>query len=274
MKNGNEIILYQPDSTISLEVMVEDETVWLTQQQMADLFLRDRSVITRHIRNIFNEKELEEKSNVHFLHVANSDKPVKIYNLDVIISVGYRVKSIRGTQFRQWANKILKNYLLRGYSFNQRFESLEQRVAKTEEKIDFFIRTAIPPLEGVFFEGEIFDAYAWVCDRIKEAKKRIIVIDNYADYSVLKQLNKRLKGVIASVYTYIKNKEIQNDLKKNHEQYPDIQLKFYRNVHDRFLIIDDTIYHVGGSLKDLAKKVTAYSRLNDLSVDDLLIHIK
>lgn len=191
MEQG-EIILYQPDEAVKLEVRLENETVWLTQAQIAELFQRDRTVITKHINNVFKEEELEEKSNVHFLHIADSDKPVKFYSLDVIISVGYRVKSKRGTQFRQWANKVLKDYLLKGYSINQRVEELEKRVVRKltvhdrqlEEltnKVDFFVRTSLPPVEGIFFDGQIFDAYAFATNLIKSARSSIVLIDNYID---------------------------------------------------------------------------------------------
>ncbi|MDE5881846.1 MAG: virulence RhuM family protein, partial [Muribaculaceae bacterium] len=198
----NEIIIYQPDSTIKLEVRLENETVWLTQQQMSELFERDRTVITRHINNIFKENELDEKSNVQFLHIANSDKPIKLYSLDVIISVGYRVKSQRGTQFRQWANKVLKEYLLRGYSINQRLMHMESRIdhrlsehdiqiKELSNRMDFFVRTSLPPKEGIIFDGQIFDAYTLMCDLIRSAKSRIIMVDNYIDDSVFRQLDKR-----------------------------------------------------------------------------------
>ena len=183
--NKGEIIVYQPDNSLKLSVRLEDETVWLTQAQMVLLFERDRTVITKHINNIFQEKELEEESNVHFLHIANSDKPVKIYSLDVIISVGYRVKSLRGTSFRRWATQTLREYILKGYVINRRFDNLEYRVTETEKKIDFFIKTALPPLQGIFFDGQIFDAYDFACKLIKSAKKSIIIIDNYVDESVL-----------------------------------------------------------------------------------------
>ena len=178
MEQMSEIVLYQPEGAVSLEVRLENETVWLTQQQITELFQRERTVITRHINNVFKEKELDEKSNVHFLHIANSDKPVKIYSLDVIISVGYRVKSQRGTQFRQWANKVLKEYMLKGYAINQRIESLEKTVADHSEKIDFFVRHSLPPIEGIFFAGQIFDAYKFVCDLVKSARKSIVLFDN------------------------------------------------------------------------------------------------
>ena len=201
MEKQGEIILYQPDEAVRLEVRLEDETVWLTQAQIAELFQRDRTVITKHINNVFKEKELEEKSNVHFLHIANSDKPVKFFSLDVIISVGYRVKSVRGTQFRQWANKILKDYLLKGYSINKRLSELERTVAQHTEKIDFFVRTSLPLVEGIFFDGQIFDAYKFATDLIKSAKCSLVLIDNYVDESVLLMLSKRNSGVSATIYT-------------------------------------------------------------------------
>ena len=274
MENQNEIILYQPDSSISLEVRVEDETVWLTQAQMTDLFQRDRSVITRHINNIFQEGELEEKSNVHFLHIANSDKPVKLYSLDVIISVGYRVRSLRGTQFRQWANRVLKDYLLNGYAVSQRFERLEYRMAKTEEKIDFVLRTTLPPVEGILFNGQIYDAYNKIADIIRSAKKRIIVIDNYADDVILTQLLKRNAGVTAKVFTHQRNGTISQDIERHNDQYTPINLRFYNKVHDRFLIIDDTVYHVGASFKDLGKKLFAFSKMESINGDELISGIE
>jgi hypothetical protein len=169
LRQNGEIILYQPDSSIRLEVRMEEETVWLTQAQMADLFQKDRSVITRHINNIFLEKELDKKSNVHFLHFAHSDKPVKYYSLDVIISVGYRVKSLRGTQFRKWANGVIKEYMLRGFAIQQRLKQTEERIdrrliehdkkiERLTDKVDFFVRTALPPVEGVFF----FDVHLFI----------------------------------------------------------------------------------------------------------------
>ena len=273
MEKQGEIILYQPDEAVKLEVRLEDETVWLTQAQIAELFQRDRTVITKHINNVFKEKELEEKSNVHFLHIANSDKPVKFFSLDVIISVGYRVKSVRGTQFRQWANKILKEYLLKGYSINQRLNDMEYRmnnkffqiektIAEHDAKIDFFVRTSLPPVEGIFFDGQIFDAYKFATDLIKSAKCSLILIDNYVDESVLLMLSKRNSGVSATIYTHKINAQLQLDLNKHNEQYPPIEVRTYKSSHDRFLIIDNTeVYHIGASLKDLGKKMFAFSKL-------------
>ena len=274
MEKQGEIILYQPDEAVRLEVRLEDETVWLTQAQIAELFQRDRTVITKHINNVFKEKELEEKSNVHFLHIANSDKPVKFFSLDVIISVGYRVKSVRGTQFRQWANKILKEYLLKGYSINQRLNDMEYRmnnkffqiektIAEHDAKIDFFVRTSLPPVEGIFFDGQIFDAYKFATDLIKSAKCSLILIDNYVDESVLLMLSKRNIGVSATIYTQRITQQLQLDLDRHNSQYPPIDIRTYRDSHDRFLIIDNTeVYHIGASLKDLGKKMFAFSKLD------------
>ena len=273
MEKQGEIILYQPDEAVRLEVRLEDETVWLTQAQIAELFQRDRTVITKHINNVFKEKELEEKSNVHFLHIANSDKPVKFFSLDVIISVGYRVKSVRGTQFRQWANKILKEYLLKGYSINQRLNDMEYRmnnkffqiektIAEHDAKIDFFVRTSLPPVEGIFFDGQIFDAYKFATDLIKSAKCSLILIDNYVDESVLLMLSKRNIGVSATIYTQRITQQLQLNLDRHNSQYPPIDIRTYRDSHDRFLIIDNTeVYHIGASLKDLGKKMFAFSKL-------------
>ena len=273
MEKQGEIILYQPDEAVRLEVRLEDETVWLTQAQIAELFQRDRTVITKHINNVFKEKELEEKSNVHFLHIANSDKPVKFFSLDVIISVGYRVKSVRGILFRQWANKILKEYLLKCYSINQRLNDMEYRmnnrffqiektIAEHDAKIDFFVRTSLPPVEGIFFDGQIFDAYKFATDLIKSAKCSLVLIDNYVDESVLLMLSKRNIGVSATIYTQRITQQLQLDLDRHNSQYPPIDIRTYRDSHDRFLIIDNTeVYHIGASLKDLGKKMFAFSKL-------------
>ena len=198
MQQTGEIILYQPNENVQLEVRLEKETVWLTQAQMAELFQKDRTVVTRHINNVFTEGELDQESNVHFLHIPFSDRPVKLYSLDVIISVGYRVKSKRGTQFRQWANKVLKDYLLKGYAINQRLLKIENQLenqqtilAEHSEKIDFFVSTSLPPVEGIFFEG----------------------------------------------------------------------VQVFADSHDRFLVIDETVYHIGASLKDLGKKWFAFNKM-------------
>jgi len=272
MNPTNEIILYQPDASVKLEVRLEDETVWLTQQQMSDLFLRDRTVITRHINNIFKEKELDEESNVHFLHIALSDRPIKLYSLDVIISVGYRVKSIRGTQFRIWANKVLKDYLLRGYSINQRLLYMESRIdhrlsehdsqiKELSGKVDFVLRTSLPPKEGILFDGQIFDAYVFVCDLVKRAKKRIVLIDNYIDESVLTLLDKRKPGVLATIYTKRIDRQLRLDIERHNDQYAPVDVRQAPRIHDRFMVIDDTLYHIGASIKDLGMKLFAFSKM-------------
>ena len=210
---NNEIVLYQPDETLKLDVQVGDDTVWLSQSQMVELFQTTKQNISLHINNIFKEGELNAISVVkEYLTTASEGKKyrTKYYNLDVIISVGYRVKSLRGTQFRQWANKVLKEYLLRGYAVNQRLMQMEERIdrrlsehdRKLEDlrrDVDFFVRTSLPPREGIFFDGQIFDAYAFVADLIRKAKRRIVVIDSYVDDSVLVQISKRHPGVTVNI---------------------------------------------------------------------------
>jgi len=273
-----EIVIYQTsDNQTSLEVRLDNETVWLTQAQMVDLFGRDRTVITKHINNIFKENELSEKSNVHFLHIAFSDKPVKYYSLDVIISVGYRIKSQRGTQFRIWANSILKNYLLKGYAIRQQFEHIEKKLyqhdktlLEHEQKFDLIIKTGLPPHEGIFYDGQVYDAWQFVSDLIKKAKKDIVVIDNYIDDSVLTLLSKRNATVKATIYTKQISNQLNIDIQKHNAQYPPIELKLFLKSHDRFLIIDHhTVYHIGASLKDLGKKWFAFSKM-ELSADDII----
>lgn len=282
----NEIILYQPDSTLSLDVRVENETVWLTQAQMTELFQTTRNNITLHIRNIFKEGELEESSvcKESLLTAADGKRyKTKFYSLDVIISVGYRVKSIRGTQFRIWANKILKDYLLRGYSVNQRLLYMESRIDRRllehdkrlddlTDKVDFFIRTSLPPKEGVFFNGQIFDAHEFICRLIKSANNRIILIDNYVDESVLVQLDNRNADVSAVIYTGEISRTFRQSVNRHNRQYAPIDVRTADRIHDRFLIIDDTLYHIGASIKDLGKKLFAFSKL-EISPDYILANI-
>lgn len=282
----NEIILYQPDSTLSLDVRVENETVWLTQAQMTELFQTTRNNITLHIRNIFKEGELEESSvcKESLLTAADGKRyKTKFYSLDVIISVGYRVKSIRGTQFRIWANKILKDYLLRGYSVNQRLLYMESRIDRRllehdkrlddlTDKVDFFIRTSLPPKEGVFFNGQIFDAHEFICSLIKRANNRIILIDNYVDESVLVQLDNRNAGVSALIYTGEISRTFRQSVNRHNRQYAPVEVKTAGRIHDRFLIIDDTLYHIGASIKDLGKKLFAFSKM-ETSPDIILDNI-
>lgn len=277
---SNVVIYRTEDDSLQLDVQLADETVWLTQQQMSELFQKDRSVITRHINNIFKDGELEEKSNVQNLHIPFSDKPVKVYNLDVIISVGYRVKSLRGTQFRRWANSVLKEYLLKGYAVNQQLMYIEQRIdnrlmdhekrlEEVESKVNFFVQTSLPPHEGVLLDGQVFDAYELASKMIKSATKSIVLFDNYIDETVLTLLDKRAVGVAATIYTNHIDRQLQLDINRHNSQYPSIDVQIFNRSHDRFLCVDDTVYHLGASLKDLGKKWFAFNRMV-LTKDELL----
>ena len=277
MDNNNQIVVYQTaDNQTQIEVHMENETVWLTQAQMAELFQKDRTVISRHIRNVFNEGELEEQSTcakfAHMGHDGLQQYETVMYNLDVIISVGYRVKSQRGTAFRIWATKVLKEYMLRGYAINQRLlameEHMDKRIGRIEntlashqEKIDFFVRTSLPPHQGIFYDGQIFDAYTFINDRIREATTRIILVDNYIDDSVLTILSKRADKVAATIYTKKPTAQLQLDIQKHNAQYPPIDIIAFDRSHDRFLCIDETVYHLGASIKDLGKKWFAFNRM-------------
>lgn len=274
-----EVAIYNLDDSIKLNVWMTKETVWLTIRQLALLFNRDRTVIGRHIKNIFSEGELDPSLVcAKFAHTGEygrtagytQTKDVDFYNLDVIISVGYRVKSVRGTRFRQWANAVLKEYLIRGYAINPRLEQLEQRVAKTEEKIDFFVKTALPPVEGIFFDGQIYDAYEFICGLIKSAKTRIILIDNYVDETVLTMLDKREAGVTATIYTQKISSQLQLDITKHNAQYPAIDVKEFTKSHDRFFILDNQVYLIGASLKDLGKKWFAVALMSETAPEILL----
>lgn len=281
----NEIILYQPDATLSLDVRVENETVWLNRNQIALLFDRDVKTIGKHINNALKE-ELEDLSVVaKFATTATDGKTyqVEYYNIEMITSVGYRVKSRRGVQFRQWANKVLKDYLLRGYSVNQRLSYMENRIDRRllehdkrlddlSDKVDFFIRTSLPPQEGVFFNGQIFDAHEFICRLIKSANKRIILIDNYVDESVLVQLDNRNDNVSALIYTGEISRTFRQSINRHNRQYAPIEVRAADRIHDRFLIIDDTLYHIGASIKDLGKKLFAFSKL-EISPDYILANI-
>ena len=267
-ENSTSLIMYvTEDGVTRIQATFDQDTVWLSIDQMAELFQRDKSTISRHIKNVFDEHELDRNRTVaNFATVQNEGgrlvgRNIDYYNLDVIISVGYRVKSLRGTQFRIWALKVLKDYLLKGYAVNQRIERLENRVSKTEEKIDFFVRTSLPPAEGIFFNSQIFDAYTFVCDLIRGAKKQIILFDNYIDDSVLKMLDKHNDGVDVRILTKSISPQLQLDIEKHNSQYSPIKLEVFTNSHDRFLCIDETVYHIGASLKDLGKKWFAFSKM-------------
>jgi hypothetical protein len=273
-----EIVIYKAfdSSQFQIEVRVEDETVWLTQNQMINLFDATKQNISLHINNIFNEGELQRNAVVkEYLTTASDGKRYKTnyYNLDVIISVGYRVKSLRGTQFRIWANKVLKEYLLKGYVVNHRIEKIEKEVYSLNKRVDEFefqIKTNLPPSEGIFFDGQIFDAYLFAADLIKSATSSIVLIDNYVDESVLLLLSKRNPSVETTIYTASIPDQLKLDLKKFNAQYPKVEVKTFTKSHDRFLIIDNTVvYHIGASLKDLGKKWFAFSKI-ELDASDIL----
>ena len=265
MNTEGEIILYQSENSTQVEVRIENETVWLTLNQMSELFERDKSVISRHIRNIFDENELDRNSVVAKNATTALDGKiyqVEYFNLDVIISVGYRVKSKRGTQFRIWANSILKDYLLKGYAVHQRIDRLERKIHEHDEKFDMLIKSSIPPKEGIFYDGQIFDAWKFASDLIKSAGKSIVLIDSYIDDSVLQLFSKREKNVKAVIYTSKISDELHLDIEKYNKQYEPLEVKVFTKSHDRFLIIDNvTVYHIGASLKDLAKKWFAFSKI-------------
>ena len=283
-----EIVMYQPDETIRLEVRMGEETVWLTQQQMAELFDKDRTVIGRHIRNIYKEEELEKSITcAKFAHMGtdgDQEYEYTAYNLDVIISVGYRVKSKRGTKFRQWANGILKEYLLKGYVVNARIMALEQHVAEQDiqiidlkNKVDFFVRSSLPPVEGIFYDGQIFDAYVQIAGLIKQAKHSIVLVDNYIDETTLTMLSKRDVNISATIYTsqQAQNlRQLQLDIQRHNQQYPPIAVNYCQRNHDRFLIIDDVVYLFGASLKDAGKKLFAYIKMQETSASELLNNIR
>ena len=287
-QNEDGVVIYRTeDNTLQLDVQLAEETVWLAQQQMAVLFDTTKQNVSLHINNIFKEGELDKISVVKdYLTTAADGKKYRTtyYNLDVIISVGYRVKSKRGTQFRQWALKVIKDYMLRGYAINQQMLAMEERIDRQlhnhteqiqdlQKKVNFFVRTSLPPHQGIFYDGQIFDAYTFINDRIREASTRIILIDNYIDDSVLTILSKRADKVAATIYTKKPSAQLQLDLQKHNAQYPPIDIITFDRSHDRFLCIDETVYHLGASIKDLGKKWFAFNRM-EMPTTELLQNIQ
>jgi hypothetical protein len=277
----NEIILYRADKqSDTIEVVVENETVWLSQQQLATLFSQTKQNISLHINNCFKEQELEKEATVKKSLTVQKEgnrkveRLIELYSLDVIISVGYRVKSKQGTQFRIWANKVLKEYLLKGYAVNNRLNRVEDSLESLKNKvdqIDLQINTHLIPNQGVFFDGHVFDAYELTTRIIRSAKESIVLIDNYIDESSLVQLSKKENNVSVLLLSKTIGKQLQLDVKKANEQYGKFQLKPFQLSHDRFIIIDQKeVYHLGASLKDLGKKWFAFSKLETTSVASLL----
>ena len=277
-----EIVMYQPDDTIRLEVRVENETVWLNRQQMASLFGRDVKTIGKHINNALKEELANVPTVANFAIVQlegdrKVNRTIEFYNLDMILSVGYRVKSSRGVRFRRWSNEVLKQYLLRGYAVNARFVSLEHQVTEQgfqiqdlQNKVNFFIRSSLPPVEGIFYDGQIFDAYVQIVCLIKQAKRSIVLVDNYVDETTLTMLSKREPNVSATIYTKQTAQQFQLDVQRHNQQYPPIAIHTCQHNHDRFLIIDDVVYIFGASLKDAGKKLFAYIQMQETSASDLL----
>ncbi|PZX61149.1 virulence RhuM family protein [Algoriphagus ratkowskyi] len=285
MDMKNEIILYRPDALAEhIEVRIEDETVWLSQQQMAALFGQTKQNISLHINNCFRENELEREATVKDSLTVQTEgnrkvkRKIEYYSLDVIISVGYRVKSKQGTQFRIWANGVLKDYLLKGYSINNRMNRLEDKFEILKNKVNDFelqINTEFIPNQGVFFNGQVFDAYALTSKIIRSAKQSIVLIDNFIDESTLTLLSKKRKEVQVLLLTKTVSKQLSLDIQKAEEQYGNFTLKSFAQSHDRFLIIDGAeVYHLGASLKDLGKKWFAFSRLEKESVSSIMSEIK
>lgn len=281
----NEIMIYTSDELISqIEVRIEEETVWLSQQQMAMLFGKTKQNISLHINNCYREGELDKISTVkQYLRVQKEGKrtverKIEYYNLDVIISVGYRVKSKQGTKFRIWANRVLKDYLLKGYSVNNRINRIEDSVYSLSykvEQIEFEIKTQQLPNQGIFFDGQVFDAYELVSRIIRKANKSIVLIDNYIDETTLVHLSKKGKGVKVLLLTKNISKQLKLDVKKINEQYHGFTINKFTKSHDRFLIIDETeVYHMGASLKDLGKKWFAFSKMNTTSIQNILDAVK
>ena len=276
---SGEIVVYQPDEITRLEVRLQDETVWLNRQQLASLFGRDVKTIGKHINNALNEELSGLAVVANFATTAADGKTyiVEYYNLEMILSIGFRVKSQQGIHFRRWANSVLKEFLLKGHVMQTKLTAIEQTLKEHrqmldshEKKIDFFVRTSLPPVEGIFFDGQIYDAYAFVAELVRKAARRIVLIDNYIDDTVLTILSKREDGVEAIIYTGKVSKQLQLDIDKHNAQYPPITVRTFSKAHDRFLIIDDTVYLVGASIKDLGKKWFGFTLLENTDAEELL----
>ena len=281
-----EIVVYQPDEITRLEVRLKDETVWLNRQQIAQLFGRDVKTIGKHINNALNEELSDIPTVANFAIVQEEGQRwvtryIEHYNLDMIISIGYRVKSQKGVLFRRWANVVLKDYLMKGIIINQRISSLERRIEdkfiqfdqklyEHEKKIEFFIQSSLPPKQGIFFDGQIYDAYSFVAELVRSAKRRIVLIDNYIDDTVLTLLSKRAEGVEAVVYTGKISKQLQLDIDKHNAQYSPVEVRTFSKAHDRFLIIDEKVYLIGASIKDLGKKWFGFTLMENTEAEELL----
>ena len=285
--NSNEIVIYQPDDTICLEVRMDNETVWLTQAQMVTLFQSSKANISEHIKSIYNQKELERESTVRFFRTVQKEgarsvsRTLEHYNLDMIISVGYRVNTKRGILFRKWATEVLKSFFLKGYVINEHLFAIDAHLRNHDLQLENLTKrvniaiqnNSLPPVEGIFYDGQIFDAYTFVSDLVRSAKKRIVLFDNYVDDTVLTMLDKRGENVSAIIITKAVSSKLELDLAKHNAQYRPIEVMEFDKVHDRFLCIDSTVYHIGASLKDLGKKWFAFSQM-EVKAEELLMACK
>ena len=288
--NKGEIVMYQLNDVVELDVRLEDETVWLTQQQMSELFSVKENTVTYHIKEIYKTEELEKEGTARKIRVVRKEgnrnvrRTIDYYNLDMIISVGYKVNSKRGVKFRQWATQVLKDHLLKGYSVNKSLQEVktqlgtqDKRISLLEDKVDFFVRSSLPPVEGVFYDGQIFDAYVQIAGLIKQAKHSIVLVDNYIDETTLTMLSKRDVNVSATIYTSqqaLNLRQLQLDIQRHNQQYPPIAVIYCQRNHDRFLIIDDVVYLFGASLKDAGKKLFAYIKMQETSASELLNNVR
>jgi len=268
-EKNNDIIIYK-NGEIELNVSIDDKTIWLRQNEISKLFEKDRTVITRHINNILKDNEVSEKSNVQKMHFANSDKPVSLYSLDIILAVGYRTNSAKAIKFRQWATKVLKEYISNGFAINrekitqQRLLDLEKDVKYLKSKVK---NDVLEHTQGIFYDGQTFDAYVFVADIIKRAKNSIKLIDNYIDESVLTLFSKN-QNIKVTLYTKTISKQLKLDVIKYNSQYNNIEIKKFNASHDRFIIIDEKeVYHIGASLKDLGKKWFGFSKMDSESFE-------
>ena len=311
-ENKGEIVLYQPEGEVRLEVRVENETVWLTQAQMAELFDVQRQAITKHIKNIIETHELEETATSSILELVQKEgrrlvkRPVTLYNLDMIISVGFRVNTQRGIRFRRWANQVLKDYMLKGYAIRQRkiatdlqiadrFQEQRQlienqgaeiadvrksvteqdsRLSAVEQRIDFFVKASQTPTSGILTTGTRFDGFVLIADLVKSAKRSVVFIDPFATIEVLKFAAMRAKGVQAVVYSARITPEFKEAVALHNKQYPGLEPKTMRTIHDRFLLIDDKVYHFGASFKDMGNEMTAFSVLDFISPAEVIEKIQ
>ncbi len=284
----NEIIVYQPEGgEFHIDVKMKDETVWLTQLQMAELFQTSRSNVIEHIQNIYSESELSKNAtcrNFRQVRIEGNrevNRSVPYYNLDMIIALGYRVKSLIATRFRQWANRVLKEHLLKGGSVNQRLvshenklENLDSRMLTLEKQVDFFVKANLPPSEGLLNAKSWWSGYEFAAQLVRSAKEEIVIIDPYADDIALALIAKHSPNVKGIVYSAHVTSRLKEDAARLNREFPTVELKSMQNVHDRFIIADETVYHIGSSLNELGKKLTAFSVLNIVTKQQLLEMVK